>query len=138
MVGAINPNSTQTLDAQIRAAKNANLQVAPGEAVPKEASSTLSAPSVTGSQEVSTPANRHLAGLSSAAIVGIVFGGIAFIAICAGMLFYLARRTRVRHKDVPVTPQPTDADPISPKYPPPFSPCPTTSSFDFSYREHAR
>lgn len=125
MVGAINPNSTQTLDAQIRAAEKADFQVAPGEAVPKEASSTLLAPSTTSSQQVSASANRHHAGLSVAAIVGIVFGGIAFVAFCAAMLFYVARKAQVRVRDVPSTQDPTGVDPFSPtvaECPSPFSP----------------
>jgi hypothetical protein len=111
MVGAINPNSTQTLDAQIRAAAKADFEVAPGEPVPKEASPT--------------PNSHHSSRLSSAAIVGVVFGGIAFVALCAGLLFYMARRRGTAHKDC-ITPTPNSiVSPISPDaggYPLPFSP----------------
>jgi hypothetical protein len=111
MVGAINPNSTQTLDAQIRAAAKADFQVAPGEPVPREASPT--------------PVSHHAARLSSAAIFGIVFGGITFIALCVGLLLYVARRRTTAHKD-PTTPTPNSiVSPVSPEtngYPPPFSP----------------
>ncbi|KAF9728601.1 extracellular serine-rich protein [Paraphaeosphaeria minitans] len=126
MVGAINPNSTHTLDAQIRAAEKADFQVAPGEAVPNEASSTLLAPSTTSSQQVSASANHHHPGLSVAAIVGIVFGGIAFIAFCAAVLFYVARKAQVRGRDAPSTQHPASVDTTSSpnvaECPPPFSP----------------
>lgn len=114
MVGAINPNSTQTLDAQIRAAAKADFQLAPGDSVPKETSSSS--------------VSHHSPGLSSAAIIGIVFSGVAFVALCAGCLFCLARKTMVRRKDASYTPA-SDAvgmSPISPGahgYVSPFSPC---------------
>ncbi|KAL5402567.1 hypothetical protein PMIN03_010565 [Paraphaeosphaeria minitans] len=117
MVGAINPNSTHTLDGQIRAAEKADFQVAPGEAVPKEASSTLLAPSSTSSQQASPLASHGHAEMPVAAIVGIVFGGIAFIAFCAAVLFYSARRAQIRGRDAPSTRSPTTRD-----IPPPFSP----------------
>ncbi|KAL5417030.1 hypothetical protein PMIN04_007904 [Paraphaeosphaeria minitans] len=126
MVGAINPNSTQRLDAQIRAAEKADFQVAPGEAVPKEASSTLLAPSTTSSPQVSASANHYHAGLSVAAIVGIVFGGIAFIAFCAAVLFYVARKAQVKGRDATSTQHPASVDTTSSpnvaECPPPFSP----------------
>lgn len=80
MVGAINPNGTQTLDAQIRAAASADFQVAPGEAVPKEGSSTLVNPS------------QRTAKLSSGTIAGAVLGGVAALCLCAWLLLYLLRR----------------------------------------------
>lgn len=125
MVGAINPNSTQTLDAQIRAAAKADFEVAPGESVPNEASPT--------------PDKHSSSRLSSAAIIGIVFGGIAFIALCAGVLFYMARRraTRTAPKDS-ITPTPYSiVSPVSPEgagYPPPFSPCSNITPYFYSDR----
>ncbi|KAL5411979.1 hypothetical protein PMIN04_010031, partial [Paraphaeosphaeria minitans] len=101
MVGGINPNSTQTLDAQIRAAERADFQ------------------------QASPLASHRPAEMPVAAIVGIVFGGIAFIAFCAAVLFYLARKARVRGRDAPSTENRTFVDPDShavPELPPPFSP----------------
>ncbi|KAF9728501.1 extracellular serine-rich protein [Paraphaeosphaeria minitans] len=140
MVGAINPNSTQTLDAQIRAAEKADFQVAPGEAVPKEASSTLLAPSTTSSPQVSASANHHHAGLSVAAIVGIVFGGIAFIAFCAAVLFYVARKAQVKGRDATSTQHPASVDTTSSpnvaECPPPFSPF--SLSYNHPYEDYPR
>ncbi|OAL42652.1 hypothetical protein IQ07DRAFT_525759 [Pyrenochaeta sp. DS3sAY3a] len=142
MVGAINPNSTQTLDAQKIAAAKADFQVAPGEPVPKEASSTLVAAPTASSQENLTASNHHSSKLSSAAIVGIVFGGIAFIALCIAVLFHVARRTRIGHRAALLTPPPNPAGAhlISPgvcEIPPPFSPSSTIiSPYVYPYSEY--
>lgn len=88
MVGAINPNSTQTLASQIQAAKNADFQLAVGDPVPNEAtSSILNGPT-------STPESSSSSGgvhLSGGAIAGIVVGGVAFLAICAALFFFVGR-----------------------------------------------
>lgn len=94
MVGAINPNGTQTLDAQIRAARNADFQVAPGEAVPKEATSSLiNGPTASASTSSVPSGGGGGGGLSGGAIAGIVIGGVAFLAIC-GALFYFVGRSK--------------------------------------------
>ncbi|KAI4689436.1 uncharacterized protein J4E88_002788 [Alternaria novae-zelandiae] len=93
MVGVINPNSTQTLASQVQAAAAADFQLAPGEPVPGEATSTLSnAPTSTGAPPPSN-GGGHGGGhsLSTGAIVGIVLGGVAFLAICAALFFFVGR-----------------------------------------------
>lgn len=91
MVGAINANSTHTLASQIQLAKNADFQIAVGDPIPNEAtSSILNAPT-------STPAHSSSSGggggahLSGGAIAGIVVGGVAFLVICAALFFYVGR-----------------------------------------------
>lgn len=89
MVGAINANSTQTLASQIQAAQRADFQVAVGDPIPNEAKSTiLNAPTTT-----PVPTNPPSGGphLSGGAIAGIVVGGVAFLAICAALFFYVGR-----------------------------------------------
>ena len=101
MIGVINPNETQTLEGQIQAAKEATLMVKPGDPIPAEASSSLSAPSSQAtSSSTSTPAvsEVHHHGLSGGAIAGIVVGGVAFVLICA-LLFFFVGRTKTL-KDV--------------------------------------
>lgn len=95
MVGVINPNGTQTLDAQIRSAKSADYQLAPGDAVPKEATSTLvnaptSSPSATPPPATNT-GGGHGHGLSGGAIAGIVVGAVAFLVLCAALFFFVGR-----------------------------------------------
>lgn len=93
MVGVINPNSTQTLASQVQAAAAADFQVAPGDPIPAEATSTLSnAPTSTGTAPPPS-GGGHGGGpsLSTGAIVGIVIGGVAFLAICAALFFFVGR-----------------------------------------------
>ncbi|KAH7089893.1 hypothetical protein FB567DRAFT_590684 [Paraphoma chrysanthemicola] len=89
MVGAINPNSTQTLAAQIQSAKSATLQLAPGDAIPREggASSTPTSTSGPPSQQNPTPPHK----LSTTIIVGIIVGIVAFIGLCAALFFFIGR-----------------------------------------------
>jgi hypothetical protein len=92
MVGVINPNGTQTLDSQIRAARAADFQIAPGQAIPNEASATLAAPSAGSSSTASAPTARP-SKLSSGAIAGIVVGGFLFLSVLVGMfIYYFLRR----------------------------------------------
>ncbi|KAJ4990595.1 extracellular serine-rich protein [Stagonosporopsis vannaccii] len=87
MVGAINANSTQTLASQIQAAQRADFQIAVGEPIPNEATSTiLNAPTATPTHSPSS--GTHLSG---GAIAGIVVGGVAFLVICAALFFYVGR-----------------------------------------------
>lgn len=89
MVGAINPNSTQTLAAQIQAARDADFQLAVGDTVPKEASSTIhNGPTSTSVASPSSSGGTHLSG---GAIAGIVVGAVAFLVICAALFFYVGR-----------------------------------------------
>ncbi|KAJ4344327.1 hypothetical protein N0V95_006159, partial [Ascochyta clinopodiicola] len=90
MVGAINPNSTQTLAAQIQAAKDADFQLAVGDPVPKEATSTILNGPTASSTGTHTPSSggSHLSG---GAIAGIVVGAVAFLVCCAALFFYVGR-----------------------------------------------
>ncbi|KAF2180196.1 hypothetical protein K469DRAFT_730212 [Zopfia rhizophila CBS 207.26] len=100
MIGAINPNEEQTLEKQAQAAREATLQLAPGQEIPPEATGALSKP---GSTPTSAPNNSPSQGaggnggngghhgLSGGAIAGIVVGGVAFVAICAALFFFVGR-----------------------------------------------
>lgn len=92
MVGAINPNATQTLDEQTQSAKQANLKLAPGEPMPKEGGSTATAtPSPGASSSVPSPppiSHVHNHELSTAAVAGIAVGAAAFLIICAALFFF--------------------------------------------------
>jgi hypothetical protein len=95
MVGVINPNSTQSLALQINAAADADFEVAPGQPIPAEATSTLSyGPTSTGTPTPNPPNSGGGGGghtLSTGAIVGIAIGGVAFLAICAALFFFVGR-----------------------------------------------
>jgi hypothetical protein len=94
MVGVINPNETQTLDAQIQSAKDADFMLAPGEDIPTEASSTLSGTTTPTSTPSASSTPAHSGGsskLSGGAIAGIVVGAVAFLAICAALFFFVGR-----------------------------------------------
>jgi hypothetical protein len=92
MVGVINPNTTQTLASQVQAAAAADFQVAPGDPIPNEATSTLASPSYTSAPTSSArPGGGGSHTLSTGAIVGIVIGGVAFLAICAALFFFVGR-----------------------------------------------
>lgn len=94
MVGVINPNETQTLHEQVLAAARADFQLAPGDPVPNEASSTVASPTAASSAGDVASADRSPPALSTAAIVGITIGAILFLALCAGLLFFLLHKTR--------------------------------------------
>ncbi|KAH8622871.1 hypothetical protein IG631_22620 [Alternaria alternata] len=94
MVGVINPNETQTLHEQVLAAARADFQLAPGDPVPNEASSTVASPTAASSAGDLASADRSPPALSTAAIVGITIGAILFLALCAGLLFFLLHKTR--------------------------------------------
>jgi hypothetical protein len=104
MVGAINPNGTQTLDAQIRAARGAEIRIAPGEAIPKEiASSVLSENPALATSSTSDPStDRHSTKLSSGAIAGIIIGGIVSLVVCACVFVCVARRRRIKAVEQPI------------------------------------
>ena len=104
MVGAINPNATQTVAEQKQLAKAANYMLQPGEPWPSESTPdpfTTSGPSPTATSEApsSSPAaasgtveHRHVK-ISGGTIAGIVVGGVAAL-ILVGALFYLCGRNR--------------------------------------------
>lgn len=92
MVGAINPNSTQTLDGQVEAAKAADFQLVLGETVPNEATSTLrNGPTGAPAKDSGSSDGGGGVHLSSGAIAGIVVGAVAFLVICAALFFFVGR-----------------------------------------------
>jgi hypothetical protein len=115
MVGVINPNDTQTLDAQIQSAETADFQVAPGDPIPSEATSTLvNAPTATASTSTA-PVPAPSGGshkLSGGAIAGIVIGAIAFLAICAALFYFVGRskslKEVLKRQDATVKPNQPD------------------------------
>lgn len=134
MVGVINPNGTQTLQKQVDAAKEASFQVKPGDPIPAEATSTLYASTTSTLYASATAAptstgTPHGHSLSGGAIGGIVVGGVAFLAICAALFFYVGRtkslKEVIKHREATLkSPGPSDGHfPHSAGYPPAgFSP----------------
>jgi hypothetical protein len=87
MVGVVNPNSTQTLAAQIEAAKSADYGVAPGEPVPGEATSTGATSTPTSSSSAGGPSDGQVVGM----IVGVCVGIAAFVALVGALCFFVWR-----------------------------------------------
>ncbi|GLA33338.1 hypothetical protein AnigIFM63309_000161 [Aspergillus niger] len=86
-------NSTMTFESQYNRAKTYPYMLVPGQSIPAEG--TISPTST--STSTSSPSNSPSSGsptLSTGAIVGIVIGSVAFIAIL-GALFFLLGRNRV-------------------------------------------
>ncbi|KNG48729.1 extracellular serine-rich protein [Stemphylium lycopersici] len=110
MVGAINPNSTQTLASQVHAAAVADFQVAPGEPIPAEASSTLSSAPTSIGPPGGSGGDDGDHSLSTGAIAGIVVGGVAFLAICAALFFFVGRsktlKETIKRQDAANNPDP--------------------------------
>ena len=100
MVGVINPNATQTLHEQVLAAARADYQLAPGDPVPNEASSTVASPPAASSQGDIASADQSSPALSTAAIAGITVGVILFLALCAGLVYFFARKARTGRQTV--------------------------------------
>lgn len=140
MVGVINPNGTQTLDGQIRAARSADFQVAPGEAVPKEATSTLLNAPTGAPSAAPAPSTGGSHKLSGGAIAGIVVGAVAFLVICAALFFYVGRSkslkevlkrqdATIRHTSTPGLGSPEMGQPYGHQATYPYSPAPAQSEF---------
>ena len=91
MVGVINPNGTQTLAEQVKAAVKADYQVTPGEPVPNEASSASISTQTASLHSDPASVEEPSQTLSTGAIAGITVGGILFLVLCAGILFYFTR-----------------------------------------------
>ncbi|KAL8404249.1 hypothetical protein RB594_009200 [Gaeumannomyces avenae] len=87
MIGAINPNSTQTLEKQEEAVRKASQQLTPGDAWPSETArpTTPTAGAAGGQQEA--PA------LGPGQIAGIAIGGAAALALVGALLFICGRRS---------------------------------------------
>jgi hypothetical protein len=120
MVGVINPNETQTLHEQVLAAARADFQLAPGDPVPNEASSTVASPTAASSAGDVGSADRSPPALSTAAIVGITIGAILFLALCAGLLFFLLHKARPERQMTVA--EPAQNRPIQPYVDPLVSP----------------
>jgi hypothetical protein len=125
MVGVINPNDTQTLQKQIDSASAASYQVKPGDPVPAEGTASLHASAT--AAPTAAPSSHGSHSLSSGAIAGIAVGGVAFLAICAALFFYVGRtkslKEVIKHREATVkSPAPTDGHfPQSPGFIP-YSP----------------
>jgi hypothetical protein len=146
MVGVINPNDTQTLAIQKEAAKNSPFMVKPGEPIPAEGSSSLSATgstAPTSSPTSSSTPSSHGVHLGAGAIAGIVVGAVAFLVLAAALFFYIGRtkslKEMMHRKDAPPATRPmSDAThwngsqhPGSPGFPPsPFSPAHSQMNFE--------
>ncbi|KAK3394161.1 hypothetical protein B0H63DRAFT_38222 [Podospora didyma] len=97
MIGVINPSNDQTLDTQLRFAKNATFQLSPGDPFPSEGSiPTLSPTGPGGSAATSQPAagasvsdHPHL---SAGAIAGIAVGAVVVLGLLAFLIFLCGRR----------------------------------------------
>jgi len=92
MIGVINPNSTQTFDAQLGFAKQAERQLVPGEPFPTE--SALPKPTSSGSSSSDDHSSHKSGGggLSTGAIAGIAIGGAAVLILAAALLYLCGRR----------------------------------------------
>ncbi|KAF3399863.1 Extracellular serine-rich protein [Penicillium rolfsii] len=100
MVGVINPNSTETFQAQYQKALTYPYMLVPGQSMPAEgggstasgdstASTTTSA--TAGATTSSAPSGGGGGGLSGGAIAGIVIAAVAFVAILVALFFVLGR-----------------------------------------------
>lgn len=82
MVGAINPNETQTLDDQIESAQNVKFGLAPGEPMPKEDGGGGSSEQV---HKISTPV-----------MIGVSVGIVVFLCLCAVLFFFIGRNKSLK------------------------------------------
>ncbi|KAK3362249.1 extracellular serine-rich protein [Lasiosphaeria hispida] len=101
MVGVINANQEKTLATQKEFAKNATLQLVPGEPFPSETAGATPTPSATssptGGNGGSTESNgaepqAASAGLGAGAIAGIAIGAAAVILLGAALIYLCGRR----------------------------------------------
>ncbi|KAK3310135.1 uncharacterized protein B0T15DRAFT_25891 [Chaetomium strumarium] len=97
MIGVINPNATQSYDAQLEYAQNTTYQLAPGEPFPSEtpvprptpgSGSTISSDSSSGGNGGGS--SHH--GLSGGAIAGIAIGAAAVLILGAALIYLCGRR----------------------------------------------
>lgn len=89
MVGAINPNTSTPLSTQASLAKNSSYSLNPGEPFPDEAPDD---PVTSPPTAVPTPSTgKKGAGLSKAAIAGIVVSSVVVILLAASLFFFIGR-----------------------------------------------
>jgi len=92
--------------------------VKPGDPIPKEGSSTLSATGVSSPTSEpspsSSPSSSHGVHLGGGAIAGIVVGAVAFLVLAAALFFYVGRtkslKEMMHRKDATVTRPVSDAE----------------------------
>ncbi|KAH9899001.1 hypothetical protein F4778DRAFT_741876 [Xylariomycetidae sp. FL2044] len=95
MVGAINPNTTMTLQTQIDAVSKSAFQLSPGEPFPDEGTPTDSGASPTNTGSSDTGIDSGSGGgssLSPGAIAGIAIGGVVALALVAALIYFCGRR----------------------------------------------
>ena len=116
MVGAINPNASQSIAMQIHLAKTADYMLLPGEPFPAEGIASLSSlaatattatetatvtstptptPPSTSETAVTTP-QHHSSGLSTGAIAGVAVGSAVGAIAIAGLFFLLWRNKSLK------------------------------------------
>jgi hypothetical protein len=124
MVGAINPNGTESVAVQTQLAMNSTFMLEPGEAWPSEEknpfSSTTSAaptstqtptststvPTASATTSAAVAASSSSSKLSGGAIAGIAIGACAVALLAAALLFMCGRASRKRNSMPPPAPYP--------------------------------
>lgn len=93
MLGVINPTSEDNLTAQIEMAKRGRYVLYPGQTLPNDAKTSVSAlaASVLAESDDANPKDDKSSGLSTGAIVGIAIGGVAALLIVGALVFYFGR-----------------------------------------------
>jgi hypothetical protein len=99
MIGVVNPNATETYDAQLAFAQNVTYQLGPGDPFPSETplpKTTTTAPagssstSSSSSSSSSASSNRS-GGLSTGTIAGIAIGAAALLVLTAALIYLCGR-----------------------------------------------
>lgn len=99
MIGVINPNSTQTIEGQLKAAENVGYQLAPGDDWPSEddknhpgGSGGSNNNSGSSGSSSGSDSGSGGGGLSKGAIAGIAIGAAAVLIIAAALIYLCGRR----------------------------------------------
>jgi len=142
MLGAINADANHSIATQIKLAREAAYVLTPGETLPADVktsmsnlahtatvtvtsseatatSSTTSATEATSTADESSEASQSedtkSSGLGTGAIVGIVIGGVALLALAGGLFYFFGRSKtlseQLRHSRTPNTGAPPNPDP---------------------------
>lgn len=125
MIGVINPNSTFTYASQLKYSLNATEEFSPLQYFPKEVAPTTKTTTCTSTSTANcSPATSSSKKFPVGAIVGVVIGGVALLALAAALLYLcgrqkslkqLLRNTSVNANHDSYTPAPTGT--IEAKYP---------------------